>query len=104
MMSSQDGAGQVIEPRSSVLTPVSLSVPLSLIMTMADHGGTGTGRAANAFRPSTVPDQLIAFGIIDQSSQIDHLRRSHGRYRLMDDARHRTSQKPSGKDMICYRT
>jgi hypothetical protein len=64
MMSSQDGAGQVIEPRSAVLTPVPLSVPL--IMTMADHGGTGTGRAANAFRPSAVPDQLIAFGIIDQ--------------------------------------
>jgi hypothetical protein len=104
VMSSQDGAGQVIEPRSAVLTLVPLSVPLGLIMTMADHGGTGTGRAANAFRPSTVPDQLIAFGIIDQSSQIDHLRRSHGWYRLMDDARHRTSQKPSGKDMICYRT
>ncbi|KJB90574.1 hypothetical protein N826_38960 [Skermanella aerolata KACC 11604] len=74
MMSSQDGAGQVIEPRPAVLTPITLSVPLGLIMTMADHGGTGTGRAASAFRPSTVPDQLIAFGIIDQSGQIDHLR------------------------------
>jgi hypothetical protein len=57
-------------------------------MTMADHGSTGTGRAANAFRPSTVPDQLRAFGIIDQGGQIDHLWRSHGRYQLMDDARH----------------
>jgi hypothetical protein len=74
MMSSQDSAGQVIEPRSAVLTPVSLSMPLGLIMTMADHGGTGTGSAPNPFRPSTVPDQLIAFGIIDQSGQIDHLR------------------------------
>jgi hypothetical protein len=100
MMSSQDGAGQVIEPRSAVLTPVSLSMPLGLVMTMADHRGTGTGRTPNPFRPSTVPDQLIAFGIIDQSGQIDHRRRSHGWYRLMDDARHRTSQKPSGKDMI----
>jgi hypothetical protein len=51
---------------------------LGFIMAMADHGGTGTARAANSVRPSIAPDQLIAFGIIDQGRQIDYLQRSHG--------------------------
>jgi hypothetical protein len=51
-----------------------LSIPLDLIMAMADHGGTGTGRAANSFRPSMMPDQFITLGIIDQGGQIDYLR------------------------------
>ena len=92
MVSSQNSTGQVIEPRSAVLAPVPLPMPLGLIMAMADHRGTGTGGAANSVRPSIVPDQLIALGIIDQGRQIDHLRRSHGRYRLMDDACHRSNQ------------
>jgi hypothetical protein len=34
-------------------------MPLGFIMTVADHRATGTGCAANPFRPSTVPDQLF---------------------------------------------
>jgi hypothetical protein len=93
MVSGQDSTRQVIEPRSAVLTPVALPMALGLIMTMADHGGTGTGCAANSVRPAMVPDQLIALGIIDQGRQSDHLQRSHGRYRLMDNACHRSNQK-----------
>jgi hypothetical protein len=78
MVSGQNSPGQVIEPCSTVLAPVPLPVSLSFIMAMADHRGTGTGGAANSFRPSIVPDQLIALGIIDQGRQIDHLQRSHG--------------------------
>src|SRR3954462_8712970 len=78
MVSGQDSTGQVIEPCSTVLAPVPLPVSLGFIMAMADHRGTGTGGAANAVRPSRVPDQLIALGIIDQGRQIDHLQRSHG--------------------------
>src|SRR3954447_22401114 len=104
MVSGQDGPGQVIEPRFAVLAPVALPMLLGLIMAMADHGGTGTGRATNSFRPSMMPDQLITLGIIDQGGQIDHLRRSHGRYQLMDDACHHSNQKPSRKEMICHRT
>src|SRR4051812_24568161 len=78
MVSGQNSTGQVIEPYSTVLAPVPLPVSLSFIMAMADHRGTGTGGAANAVRPSRVPDQLIALGIIDQGRQIDHLQRSHG--------------------------
>src|SRR4051812_17980592 len=78
MVSSQNSTGQVIEPRSAVLAPVPLPMSLGFIMAMADHGGTGTARAANAVRPSIVPDQLIALGIIDQGRQSDHLQRSHG--------------------------
>src|SRR3954468_2906324 len=102
MVSGQNSPGQVIEPRPAVLAPVPL--PMPLIMAMADHRGTGTGRAANSVRPSIVPDQLITFGIIDQGGQIDYLRRSHGWYRLMDDACHHSNQNPSREDMICYRT
>ena len=69
MVSSQNSTGQVIEPRSAILTP--LPLPMSLGFIMADHGGAGTARAANAVRPSIVPDQLIALGIIDQGRQID---------------------------------
>jgi hypothetical protein len=65
MVSSQNSTGQVIEPRSAVLTPVPLPMSLGFIMAMADHGGAGTGRAANAVRPSIVPDQLIALSIKD---------------------------------------
>ena len=99
-----DSSRQVIEPRSAVLAPVALPMPLGLIMTMTDHRGTGTARAANSFRPSMMPDQLITLGVIDQGSQIDHLRRSHGRYRLRDDAGHHSNQEPSREAMICYRT
>src|SRR3954470_4506685 len=104
MVSGQDGPRHVIEPRPAVLAPVALPMPLGVIMALADHGCTGTARAAHSFRPAMVPDQLIAFGVIDQGGQIDHLRRSHGRYRLRDDACHHSNQKPSRKDMICYRT
>src|SRR4051794_2765568 len=90
MVSGQNSTGQVIEPRPAVLAPVSL--PMPLIMAMADHGGTGTARAANTVRPSMVPDQLIAPGIIDQGRQSDHLRRSHGS--VPADGRCRPSQQP----------
>src|SRR3954452_20431044 len=52
MVSSQNSTAQVIEPRSAILTPVPLPMPLGFIMAMADHGGAGTARAANAVRPS----------------------------------------------------
>jgi hypothetical protein len=61
MVSGQNSTAQVIEPRPAVLAPVAL--PMPLIMAMADHRGTGTGGAANSFRPSMVPDQLIALSI-----------------------------------------
>ena len=77
---------------------------LGFIMAMADHGGAGTARAANAVRPSKVPDQLIALGIIDQGRQIDHLQRSHGQYRLMGDAGHCSNQTPPRKTIICHQT
>src|SRR4051812_44520884 len=104
MVSSQNSTGQVIEPRPAILTPVPLPMSLGFIMAMADHGGAGTGRAANAVRPSIVPDQLIALGIIDQGRQIDHLRRSHGQYRLMGDAGHCSNQTLSKKAIICHWT
>jgi hypothetical protein len=104
MVSSQNSTGQVIEPRSAILTPVPLPMSLGFIMAMADHGGAGTARAANAVRPSIVPDQLIALGIIDQGRQSDHLQRSHGQYRLMGDAGHCSNQTPSKKAIICHRT
>src|SRR3954462_15626416 len=63
MVSGQNSPAQVIEPRSAVLTPVPLPISLGFIMAMADHGGAGTARAANAVRPSIVPDQLIARAI-----------------------------------------
>src|SRR3954447_10193916 len=78
MVSGQNGPRHVIEPRPAVLAPVALPMPLGVIMALADHGCTGTARAAHSFRPAMVPDQLIAFGIIDQGGQIDHLQRSHG--------------------------
>src|SRR5689334_18513604 len=64
----------------------------------------GKACATNSFRPAMVPDQLITLGVIDQGSQIDHLQRGHGRYRLRDDAGNLSNQKPSRKDMICHRT
>src|SRR3954451_12001510 len=54
MVSGQNSTAQVIEPCSAVLAPV----PLPMGFVMADHGGTATARAANAVRPSIVPDQL----------------------------------------------
>jgi hypothetical protein len=78
MVSGQNRTAQVIEPRAAVLAPVSLPMSLGFIMAMADHGGAGTARAVNAVRPSIVPDQLRALGVIDQGGQMDQLQRSHG--------------------------
>src|SRR4051812_36847196 len=108
MVSGQNSTAQVIEPCSAVLAPVPLPISLGVIMAMADHGGAGTARAANAVRPAIVPDQLIALGVIDQGRQSDHLQRRHGQYRLMGDAGHCTghcsNQTPSRKAIICHRT
>jgi hypothetical protein len=38
-----------------------LPMSLGFIMAMADHGGAGTARAANAVRPSIVPDRAGAW-------------------------------------------
>src|SRR3954449_678653 len=50
MVSGQNSTAQVIEPCSAVLAPVPLPISLGFIMAMADHGGAGTARAANAVR------------------------------------------------------
>jgi hypothetical protein len=100
MVSGQNSTAQVIEPRPAVLAPVAL--PMPLIMAMADHRGTGTGGAANSFRPSMVPDQLIALSI--KEVRLIICGEAMGQYRLMDDACHHSNQNPSREDMICYRT
>ena len=52
MMSGKNGSRQVIEAVLAGLAQVSLSVPLAIVMTVADHASATAVEADNAIRPA----------------------------------------------------
>src|SRR5271155_3248582 len=89
MMAGQNSAGQVVKARVAVLAPVALTMPLGVIMAVADDRRSTTGRATDAVRPPMLPDQFVAFGVVDQSRQINQRRRRHDEFRSGGNRRHR---------------
>src|SRR3954464_860256 len=71
MMSGQNGSRQVIEAILACLAQVSLSVPLAIVMTVADHACATAVKADNTFWPSQLANDFIALRFVEQGRQLD---------------------------------
>jgi len=60
MMSGQNSSRQVIEAILAGLAQVSLSVPLAIVMTVADHASVTAVEADNTVRPAELTNDFIA--------------------------------------------
>jgi hypothetical protein len=56
-------------------------MPLRVVTTMANHRRTATRGTTGTIRPSMLPDEFVAFGVVDQARQIDGRRRGHQQFR-----------------------
>lgn len=73
MMPGQDGTAQIIKAAAASLAAVALPVRLGVVTTVAGHLGARTTGAAHALGPTMLPDQLVAFGIIDERCEINQI-------------------------------
>jgi hypothetical protein len=71
MMSGQNGSRQVIEAILTCLAQVSLSVPLAIVMTVADHASVTAVEADNTVRPAELTNDFIALRFVQQVRQLD---------------------------------
>src|SRR4051812_16853965 len=71
MMSGQNGSRQVIEAILACLAQVSLSVPLAIVMAVADYASVTAVKADNAVRPSQLTNDFIALRFVEQVRQFD---------------------------------
>src|SRR5688572_20524926 len=73
MMSGQNGSRQVIEAIPACLAQVSLSVPLAIVMAVADHASATAVQADNAVRPAELTNDFIALCFVEQVRQLDQV-------------------------------
>jgi hypothetical protein len=71
MMSGKNGSHQVIEAIPACLAQVSLSVPLAIVMAVADHSCAAAVEADNAVRPAELTNDFIALCFVEQFRQLD---------------------------------
>src|SRR4029453_193198 len=91
MMSGQNGSRQVIEAILTCLAQVSLSVPLAIVMTVADHASVTTVKADNTFWPSELTNDFIALRLVEQGRQLDQV---HHGFRSLPHRERPTDQLP----------
>src|SRR3954469_21192598 len=91
MMSGQNGSRQVIEAVLAGLAQVSLSVPLAIVMTVADHACAAAVKADNAVRPSELTNDFIALRFVEQGRQLDQV---HHGFRSLPHRERSTDQRP----------
>ena len=91
MMSGKNGSRQVIEAILACLAQVSLSVPLAIVMTVADHSCAAAVEADNAVRPSQLTNDFIALRFVEQVRQLDQV---HHGFRSVSQRELPTDQLP----------
>src|SRR5688572_6741938 len=89
MMSGQNGSRQVIEAILAGLAQVSLSVPLAIVMAVADHACATAVQADNTIRPAELTNDFIALRFVEQVRQLDQ----HG-FRSLPHRERPTDQRP----------
>ena len=72
VMASEDGVGEVIEAFATATTEVALAMRLCLILAILDDGLGRTMGTRNTVRPAEVSNGLIAPGVVDEVTKIDH--------------------------------
>src|SRR3954451_18533209 len=73
MMSGKNGSRQIIEAILAGLAQVSLSVPLAIVMAIADHSCAAAVEADNAVRPAELTNDFIALRLVEQVRQLDQV-------------------------------
>src|SRR3954454_8450671 len=91
MMSGQNGSRQVIEAVLAGLAQVSLSVPLAIVMTVADHACAAAVEADNAVRPAELTNDFIPLRFVEQVRQLDQV---HHGFRSLPHRERPTDQRP----------
>ena len=91
MMSGKNGSRQVIEAILAGLAPVSLSVPLAIVMAVADHFCATAVQADNAVRPAELTNDFIALRFVEQVRQLDQV---HHGFRSLPHRERPTDQRP----------
>jgi len=91
MMSGQNGPRQVIEAVLTCLAQISLSVPLAIVMAVADHCCATAVEADNAVRPSELTNDFIALCLVEQVRQLDQV---HHGFRSLPHRERPTDQRP----------
>ena len=91
MMSSKNSSCQVIEAILAGPAQVSLSVPLAIVMTVADHASVPAVKADNAVRPSQLTNDFIALRFVEQVRQLDQV---HHGFRSLPHRERPTDQRP----------
>ena len=91
MMSSQNGSRQVIEAILAGLAQVSLSVPLAIVMAVADHACAAAVEADNAVRPAELTNDVMALCLVEQVRQLDQV---HHGFRSLPQRERPTDQLP----------
>lgn len=76
MMAGQDRAAQVIEASPTAFAPVALAVRLRIVPTVATDALAGATGAAHRIGPTMLTNELVTLAIVDESGEIDQLRRS----------------------------
>src|SRR3954465_7808756 len=71
MMSGKNGSRQIIEAILAGLAQVSLSVPLAIVMAIADHSCAAAVEADNAVRPAELTNDVIALRLVEPVRQLD---------------------------------
>ena len=75
MMVGKNGACQIIKVKTVPFALVALAMRLSIILTSFNDLRTLATRAAYTITPSSLANDLVTFGIINQGGQVDvHLR------------------------------
>lgn len=73
MVAGQHGGAEVIKTAAARPAAIALAMALCVIVPVAPHARAAARRAAHPFRPTMLTDQLKAFLIIDESSEIDQV-------------------------------
>src|SRR4051812_25595059 len=91
MMSGKDGPRQVIEAILACLAQISLSVPLAIVMAVADHACATAVKADNPFRPAELTNNFITLRLVEQVRQFDQV---YHRFRSLPQRERPTDQLP----------
>ncbi len=71
-MTSENGAGQIVETLPAVLALVPTTLGLGIVSTLPGDAPRAAFRAGNSLRPSYFTDFLVALGVIDQILNIHY--------------------------------
>ena len=70
-MSSKNRIGQIIKIEATSFTLISLPMGLALILAAFYHSLALTARTANSIPPPGLTNDVVAFGIVNQCSQVN---------------------------------